>query len=200
MASRPNAELSVDSPGESSEEPGAAFASFVDEPKQMPSGAVGKNGFLNLGFVQRNRRTILGDLKSRIPYLAQRVLHCDENMPDLAWLFVITTTGCVLQGDRMTLKIDIGTGAKAHVTTQAATKVHAMDANYARQIQTITLDEGAYLEYLPEPLIPHRQARYANHTKITVAPTASLLYGEMFSRAASTIIPTSASAQRCSPS
>lgn len=176
---RPNAGLAIDFPGDASDGPGAAFASFGDEPKQMPSGAVGKNGFLKLGFAQRDGRTILADLKSRIPYLAQRVLHCDENLPDLAWLFVLTTTGCVLQGDRMALEIELGADAKAHVTTPSATKVHAMDANYAQQIQKINLAEGAYLEFLPDPLIPHRQARYASHTQITLAPTASLLYGEI---------------------
>ena len=52
-------------------------------------------------------------------------------MPDLAWLFLITTSGCVLQGDRLALDVTLGAGARAHVTTQSATKVHAMDANYA---------------------------------------------------------------------
>ncbi|MGH7785310.1 MAG: urease accessory protein UreD [Candidatus Binatia bacterium] len=159
--------------------PGAAFAAYQDEPAQMRSGAVGKNGLLHLGFERRGERTILADLESRTPYLAQRALHCDQALPDLAWVFVITTAGCVLQGDRMALEIELGPGARAHVTTQSATKVHAMDANYALQTQTITLADGAYLELLPEPLIPHRQARFASDTRITIAPTASLLYSEI---------------------
>ena len=176
---RPDPRLSLRLAGEAPDGPGAAFDAFQDEPKQMPSGAVGKKGFLHLGFERRGGRTILADLKSRTPYLAQRVIHCDENLPDLAWLFVITTTGCILQGDRMALEIALGPHARAHVTTQSATKVHSMDANYAQNKQTITLADGAYLEFLPDPLIPHRQARYASRTLITLAPTASLLYGEI---------------------
>ena len=155
------------------------LASFQDEPPQMASGAVGKSGFLRLGFERRDEHTILADLDRRTPYMAQRALYPDPAMPDQAWLFVITTSGCVLQGDRLALEVQMGPGARAHVTTQSATKVHSMDANYAVQTQVFTLDDGAYLEYLPEPLIPHRRARFLSNTRISIAPTATLLHGEV---------------------
>lgn len=155
------------------------FARYCDEPPQMGSGAVGKSGRLRLGFEHRDGRTILAELESRAPCLAQRALHCDDALPDMAWLFVITTSGCVLQGDRLVLDVSLGPGARAHVTTQSATKIHSMDANYAQQTQSFTLDEGAYLEYLPDPLIPHRQARFASDTRITVPPSASMLCSEI---------------------
>jgi urease accessory protein len=156
-----------------------AFAAYQDEPPQMKSGAVGKSGFLRLGFERRGDRTILADLERRTPYLAQRALYCDPAMPDLAWLFMITTSGCVLQGDRLVLDISLAPAARAHVTTQSATKIHTMDANYAAQRQDIALADGAYLELIPEPLIPHRRARFTSDTRIVVAPTATLLYSEI---------------------
>jgi urease accessory protein len=157
----------------------AELASFQDEPRQMPSGTVGKSGFLRLGFEHRGDRTILADLERRAPYMAQRALYCDPAMPDLAWLFMITTSGCVLQGDRLALEVTLGPRARAHVTTQSATKIHSMDANYAVQTQSITLADGAYLEFLPEPLIPHRRARFLSGTRISIAPTATALYAEI---------------------
>jgi urease accessory protein len=92
---------------------------------------------------------------------------------------MITTAGCVLQGDRMALEVAVGRGARAHVTTQSATKIHTMDANYAQQTQAFMLDEDAYLEFLPDPLIPHRASRFASDTRITLHPTATLLYSEI---------------------
>jgi urease accessory protein len=157
----------------------AELAAFQDEPPQMASGAVGKSGFLKLGFERRGDTTILADLDRRAPYMAQRVLYPDPALPDLAWLFMITTSGCVLQGDRLALEIALAPCARAHVTTQAATKVHSMDANYAVQTQSIALADDAYLEFLPEPLIPHRRARFVSDTRITIAPTATLLYAEI---------------------
>jgi urease accessory protein len=145
----------------------------------MASGAVGKTGFLRLGFERRGDHTILAELDRRAPYMAQRALYPDRAMPDQAWLFMITTSGCVLQGDRLALEVALAPGARAHVTTQSATKVHSMDANYAVQTQSITVADGAYLEFLPEPLIPHRRARFLSDTRIVIAPTATALYAEI---------------------
>ena len=145
------------------------FRSLIEE----NGGTVGKTGFLRLGFERRGSRTILADLDRRSPYMAQRALHCDQTMPDLAHVFLITTTGCLLQGDRLALDITLGPGARAHVTSQSATKIHAMDANYAAQTQTITLADDAYLEFLPDPVIPHRRARFVSDTDISVAPSAT---------------------------
>ena len=102
----------------------------------MASGAVGKTGFLRLGFERRGDRTILADLDSphAVPGAARAVLR-RRRCPTMAWLFMITTSGCVLQGDRLALEVALGPGARAHVTTQSATKIHAMDANYAVQTQ-----------------------------------------------------------------
>ncbi|MCF7989488.1 MAG: urease accessory protein UreD [Thiohalocapsa sp.] len=155
------------------------LAAFRDEPAQMASGTVGKDGFLRLGFERRGPRTILAELDRRIPGMAQRALYPEQALPDLAWVFMITTTGCLLQGDRLALEIALGAGARAHVTTQSATKIHAMDANYAVQTQRISLDDGAYLELMPEPLIPHRRARFLGDTRLCVAPTATVLYAEI---------------------
>jgi len=157
----------------------AELAAFQDEPPQMASGAVGKTGFLRLGFERRDGQTILADLDRRAPYMAQRVLYPEPEAPDLAWLFMITTSGCLLQGDRLALEVTLAPGARAHLTTQSATKVHSMDANCAVQTQSIALADGAYLEFLPEPLIPHRRARFLSDTRISIAPTATLLYAEI---------------------
>ncbi len=58
------------------------------------------------------------------------------------------------------------------------TKIHSMDANYASQIQEIKLEENSYLEYLPDPTIPHAHSRFIGHTKISIDPSATLLYSE----------------------
>ena len=161
------------------EAPGPEFARFRDEPPQMRSGAVGKRGALTLGFERRGERTILADLASRTPCLASRALHCDAAMPDMPWVFMITSTGCVLQGDRLHTEVSLKAGARAHVTTQSATKVHAMDANYGLMTQSLSLEDDSYLEFLPDPLLLHRDARFASRTRITIAPSATLLYSEI---------------------
>src|SRR5690606_31236445 len=82
-----------------------APAGLHDEPAQMGSGTIGKSGFLRLGFERRDGTTILAELDRRVPYLAQRALHPDAALPDLAHVFLITSSGCLLQGDRLALEV-----------------------------------------------------------------------------------------------
>jgi urease accessory protein len=99
--------------------------------------------------------------------------------PECPAVFVISTSGCVLQGDRLDISISVSRGAMAHVTTQAATKVHQMDAGLAMQSTTLHLADSAYLELLPGPVIPHRHSRFITSTTARVAATATLIVGEI---------------------
>lgn len=155
------------------------LAPYQDEPPQLPTGSPGKVAEVRLGFERRRGRSILADLYRRAPLLVQRAIYWDEEMPELPCVYIISNAGGILQGDRNTVAITVGPGAQAHVTTQSATKVHEMDANHASQVQEIVLRDNAYLEYLPEPLIPFRNSRFLTDTRVTVAPTATLLYSEI---------------------
>ena len=155
------------------------LARYQDEPEQMPSGAPGKNGVLDMSFVRRGDRSVLAHLYRRAPLLAQQALYWDEHLPGLPCVYIIMTSGCVLQGDRLDVSITVGVDAMAHVTTQSATKIHQMDANFAAQSQRLALAENAYLELLPGPTIPHRHSRFITRTQATVADGATLLSAEL---------------------
>jgi len=155
------------------------IAGYRDQPQQLPAGAPGKNGFLRLGFEHRGDRSVLAELSHRTPLLAQQALYYDDGMPDLPCVMMICTAGGVLQGDRYAIEIALAENAEAHVTTQSATKIQEMDANFAAQTLDITLGENAYLEYLPDPAIPYRNARFIARTRICLPQSATLLYSEM---------------------
>lgn len=155
------------------------LAGFKSEPAQMRAAAPGKVGELRLGFSLRDGRSVLSDLYRVTPLLVQRALYWDEAMPELPICSIISIGGGILQGDRYKIDIHVGAGACAHVTSQSANRVHQMDANYASQHQTVTLEAGAYLEYLPDFTIPYRDSRFINQTDIVIAEDATLLYGEM---------------------
>jgi urease accessory protein len=152
---------------------------FQDEPPQLPSGSFGKKGHLRLGFERRPERTVLSTLHRRAPLIVQQALYWDEAMPELPCVSMISNGGGILQGDRNTIDVELGPGAQAYVTSQSMTRIHEMDCNYATQDQTITLAEGAYLEFVPHPIVPHRNARFAQRTAISIHPTATLVYSEV---------------------
>ncbi len=155
------------------------LANYQDEPKQLPSGSFGKNAFLRLGFELRPERTVLATLHRRAPLIVQQALYWDEEMPTLPCVSMISNSGGILQGDRYAIEVDLAPDTHAYITTQAATRIHEMDANYAAQTQTFTLAAGSYLEYIPHPVIPHKHSRFLQQTEITIDPTATLVYSEM---------------------
>ena len=145
----------------------------------MKSGTVGKTGFLRLGFEHRGNHTILADLDRRAPYMAQRALYCDQEMPDLACVFLITTTGCLLQGDRLALDITLGPalGRTSPRSRQPRSMPWTPTTRHRRRPSR--LPTMPTWNSFPIPVIPHRRARFVSDTRISIAPTATLLFSEI---------------------
>ncbi len=155
------------------------LANCQDEPPQMASGVVGKSGYLALEFIRSGQRSIVKQIERRAPLLIQRALYWDEMLPHMPCVFIIMTSGCVVQGDRLAVDVHIAPDASGHLTTQSATKIHGMKHNYAVQTQMLALEKGSYLEFIPDPVIPHCGSRFLTDTQIIIHPTATLLYSEI---------------------
>ncbi len=155
---------------------------YRTDPPAMPAGAVGKHGRLVMHFeLDSEGRSVMRRLERRTPYIVQRELYFDEAMPEMPCVYILSSGGPQIDGDRYEMEVSIARNAFAHISTGAATKVAEMRHNFAGTTQRFTLGEGAYLEYLPEPLIPCRNARLAMSTRITAAPTATMLYAGILS-------------------
>lgn len=154
---------------------------YLSQPKAMYVGVPGKMGYLSLTFeVDKEGRSILRDLDRRAPLIVQQELYFDEEMPDLPCVYILSSGGPNVDGDRYRQIFHLRKDAKAFISTGAATKLAVMKYNYSGMEQEIILDEGAYLEYLPEPTYPCAHARYICRTRATVHPTATLVYSEIY--------------------
>lgn len=149
--------------------------------RAMYIGAPGKVGYLRLGFeLDKTGKSILRDLQRMAPLIVQQELYCDEGMPAMPVVYILSSGGPNVDGDRYEQEIIMRRGAIAHVTTGAATKIAEMNDNFSALCQQLTLEEDSYLEFMPEPTIPCRTARYVTRTDITCHPSASLFYSEIF--------------------
>ena len=101
-------------------------------------------------------------------------------MPEMPCVYILSSGGPNVDGDRYQQDITIRKNAFAHITTGAATKLAEMRYNYSALVQTFTLEDNAYLEYLPEPVIPCRHTRFISDTRMVIAPSATLFYAEIF--------------------
>ena len=136
-------------------------------------------GLADLELAVRGERTCLARKRVAPPLVVQRALYLDQALPDMAFIYLANPTAGILQGDQLKIKVKLASGAKAHLTTQSATKVFAMPEGSASQETELTLEKGTYLEYLPDQVIPFRGARFSQRTSISVAPDATLIYGEI---------------------
>ncbi|MCM1150554.1 MAG: urease accessory protein UreD [Alistipes sp.] len=157
------------------------MAPYLAQPQAMPVGTPGKVGYLRLGFeLDDEGRSILRDLDRRAPLIVQQELYFDEGMPEMPCVYILSSGGPNVDGDRYEQHFTVRKDAFAHLSTGAATKLAEMRYNYSGLRQSFELEEGAYLEYLPEPTIPCRHTRFIADTTIRIDPTATLFYAEIY--------------------
>lgn len=152
---------------------------YTREPR-MGVGSVGKQGLVRLCFERDGERSILRHLERRTPLIVQQALYFDPVWAELPCVYILSSGGPNVDGDRYEQHFTVGEDAFAHISTGAATKIAPMQYNYSALRQSIRLEAGAYLEYLPEPVIPCRGSRFMSQTAITISPTATLLYAETY--------------------
>lgn len=150
-------------------------ARFAQEVTTLPVGSPGKVGVLQLEFGVCGDQTQLVHHYQKSPLQIMRPLYYDPHRPDMPLTFLISTGGGVLQGDRLRTDLDFGPGTSAHVTTQTQTKFYRMEHDYAAVSVNLTVDAGAFVEYLPDAAIPYVDSRTYQHTRAWVDESATLI-------------------------
>lgn len=157
-------------------------ARYGTDAHTLPVGSPGKVGVLELEFALRgtgeDRRTELVRHFQKSPLQIMRPLYYNARRPDMPYTYLMTTGGGILHNDRHRMDLVFGPGTSAHITTQAHTKVYRMESGYATSLVHLDVADGAYVEYLPDPLIPYRDARFYQRTAVSLHPGATLLLGE----------------------
>jgi urease accessory protein len=148
---------------------------------QLGVGSAGKLGAitLKLELEPQMQKTVLKEQYSKVPLYTQRVLYLEESLPSMAYLFVISPSGGILQGDRYRMDITLSKDALFHLTTQGATRIYRMDKNFATQVVNITVGEGCYFEFIPDQIIPYRDSRFYQKVSLNVHDNATMVYSEL---------------------
>ncbi len=157
------------------------FTPYSRHPLAMPVGVPGKQGFLRMVFERSSGgRSVLRYLERRAPIIVQQALYFDEYLPEMPCVYILSSGGPNVDGDRYEQHLEVKSGAMAHVSTGAATKLAEMCYNHSALLQHIRLEDEAYLEFLPQPVIPCRHTRFRSETYLDVHPSATLFYAEIY--------------------
>lgn len=153
-----------------------------DQPlEQMGVGKSGKLGILDLYLEQdtQNGKTSIKNQYYKVPLCIKRALYLEETCPEMAYVYIISPSGGILQGDRFRTDITLSNNAKSHITTQSATRIYKMNKNFGTQIINLNVDENCYLEYIPDQIIPFKDSRFYQISNIRVHDTATCIYSEI---------------------
>ncbi len=131
-------------------------------------------GVLRLDVENRGHRTVARDLYFQGAFKLMRPIYHDES--GQVCYYILNPGGGYLDGDRYHMQITLEEQAKLTLTTQSATKVYKTPNQYAYQESDIYLKSGSYLEYIPDPLIAYRDARYKQKNVIHMEEGATFLY------------------------
>jgi urease accessory protein len=154
---------------------------YDSELKQLEVGKAGKLGALTLGLegdLERGK-TVVKEQYPKVPLFTQRALYLEESIPSMAYIYIISPSGGILQGDRYRMDIKLKNNAYSHITTQGATRVYRMENNFATQIVNVVVDDGCYFEFVPDQIIPYRNSRFYQTVNLNVHDNATMVYSEM---------------------
>lgn len=152
---------------------------YDSEIKQLEVGKSGKVGILEIELKQGNDKTTITKQFSQVPLQIQRAMYLEESLPEMAYVYIISPSGGILQGDRYKIDITLKNNAISHITTQGATRIYSMNSNFASQTTNITIDDNCYLEYIPDQIIPYQNSRYYQKVNLNVHDNATVVYSEV---------------------
>ncbi len=86
----------------------------------------------------------------------------------------VNATAGIFAGDHLAFRVRVNPGASVLLTSPSASRIHTMPDGEASLTQTIEVETGGWLEWMPELFIPQRGCRYRQQTAVHVAAGASL--------------------------
>jgi urease accessory protein len=134
------------------------------------------HGAARIVFRNSEGRTHLARLYQRAPL---RVLFPAGAEHGATTAVLVTTTGGLVGGDRLDVRVVAEKGAALLVTSQAAEKVYRSLGPCCRVDIQLSAAAGSWLEWLPHETILFEGARLDRTTRIEHAPGARVLAGEM---------------------
>lgn len=156
----------------------AATSQLSAEPQEqsLPASTKGMQGRAELGFVESDGQTRLKHLYQVSPF---RVLFPTLPKDELTTAVLVTTSGGLVGGDQLDIEVSVSDNARAQVMGQAAEKVYRSVGPDTHFNAAITVEDGAYLEWLPQETIVFDQSRLRRTTSVDVAEGGAFTGAEM---------------------
>ncbi|MCX2716437.1 urease accessory protein UreD [Helicobacter sp. MIT 21-1697] len=98
---------------------------------------------------------------------------------DIAEIMLISVSAGLLKDDCQDIHIHIGKESKIRLISQSYEKIHDTQDGYASKHTHIQVEENAFLDYAPLPLLPFKDSSFKNTTDVYLSKNARLHYSEI---------------------
>lgn len=132
---------------------------------------------LDLTFGRAGGKTAVRDARHSGPLQVQRPFYPEGE--SVCHVYVLHPPGGVVGGDSLDISVRAETGSHALITTPAAGKFYRSANPYARVRQTLSIETGATVEWLPQEAIVYSGARVKAATRIELEEGARFLGWEV---------------------
>jgi urease accessory protein len=93
-------------------------------------------------------------------------------------LMLMTASPGMLNGDDYRMDINVTANARLQLQTQAYQRLYNMQTG-ARQQMNVQVGENALFSYVPHPVVPHTDAVFEGHNRISLEENSRLIWGEI---------------------
>lgn len=125
---------------------------------------------LALDYECRGARTVLTRRQQHGPLTVQRPFYPEGDA--VCHTYVLHPPAGIVGGDTLSLACNLGAGSHALITTPGATRWYFSHGQRARLVQTLSVDAGATLEWLPQESLVFDGAHARLCTRIALAGDA----------------------------
>lgn len=133
-------------------------------------------GSLELGFARAGARTVVARRRHKGPLQIQRAFHEPDGG---CQVYLIHPPGGVVGGDQLLVSVVAEPGARALVTTPAATKLYRSQRQTSKLEQRFDVGRDARMEWLPLETIVYDGARAESHTEVQLAEGSEFIGWEV---------------------
>ncbi len=137
-----------------------------------------RNGVLELEFRRDAQRTYVHRQFASYPFHVCRPHYLTDDPPGLATLYTQSLAGGIFERDRLKVAMHCGPGSMVHCTSQASTIVHSMSEGDASHRVEIGIENDAFIEYMPDPVILFPGAHFSSSVAISITPSGELILGD----------------------
>jgi urease accessory protein len=106
-------------------------------------------------------------------------LSSDAAVSDQLGVYMMDCSPGLMSGDHYELHWHLHKDTSVFLTNQSFTKIHPSIEKGSTQRQIFKLEEGALLEYIPEPMMPYKDSSYRGEMEVHLEPGATAIFTDV---------------------